>query len=102
NAVEPRLDGITATLDAEFVPLALFEGLLRRLVIFQIHEPFSPALIVDASSPGAAGGVDLHLVAVNPAGGNLDFLAIQLHRLRLVEALAANLHPRVEGGIDLE
>jgi hypothetical protein len=74
DSVEEGLDGIAIALDAGLVPVFGLEGLAGGFVIFQIVEPAATCLVIDASGPGAGGGIDLKLVAVHSVSG--EFLLL--------------------------
>ena len=65
HVVDPGAEAVACGLHAVAVPLADPEGLPRDGVVLRAGEPPAPLLVVDAPAPGALGGVDLDLVAVN-------------------------------------
>ncbi len=102
HAVDPGLDRVAPAFDAIVIPLAGLERLAGRFVLAQVVQPAAATFVVDAAAPGAGRGVDFNLVAMHAAGGNRFLEVSVLDVGRLVKALAANLHARVELGVNFE
>lgn len=90
DTIDPCLDVVAYGADHDFVPCVFFECFLCFGVVFEVVKPATAAFIINASGPGAIGGVDFDLIAVDAAV------------LIIFERVGADLHTRVESRINFE
>lgn len=107
HAVQPGLYGVLDGLDPKLIPLTLFEGFSRGLVVLERLKPASATCFVHAAAPGSLGRIDFDLIAkylsdVEGPGYQLELSAQVKRRRLLLVNVGANMDPRVEPLVDLE
>ena len=115
DAVEPGFDGISMALDPHLVPLVWLvdflagfgKGILGCFVIATAQtgvKPTAPALVINTRTPHPVRfiGVNLHLIAVDPARGKLlGFTVFQCFGDFLVIGVGTNLDAGIEAIVAL-
>ena len=90
HSIDPGSDRITYSLDTGLIPFIVLKSTFSCRILCQRIKPVTTGLIIDATRPGALGGINFKLIAMYTS-----FLVVFL-------AFTAQLHARIQAIIYFE